>query len=31
MKIVFTNRLNTEVFDLSFYKVILQRIMNLQE
>ncbi len=31
MKIVFTNTLDTEVFDLSFYQVILQRIMKLQE
>lgn len=31
MKIVFTNELNTEVFDLSFYQVILQRILKFQE
>lgn len=31
MKIVFTNELNPDVFDLSFYQVILQRIMKLQE
>lgn len=30
MKIVFTNELSTEVFDVSFYQVLLQHIMKLQ-
>lgn len=31
MKIFFTNELNTDVFDFSFYQVLFNRLVMLQE
>ena len=31
MQVIFTNELSTDVFDISFFQLVLQKILKLQE